>query len=527
MKILVTVPMDSSGLDSLKALADTDVDLMTDISEERLRDVVSEYEVLIAGTTTPVSPSVIDQAKRLRLICLMGMGQPVLDLDAATRKGILVGSAPDSVAVSVAEHALSLVMALARRIPRADSLLKRGVWGEKELIGTELQTKTLGIIGFGAVGRLVAERAKGMKMEVLVYDPHLSAEAVNRKGCTSVSSEELFSKSDLISIHAPLNPETRELVDESSISLMKPGVLLINCSASEVLNEDAVYAAIMSGKVAGVAMDLHREEPIEEHPLYLSDKVICTPNLSIYTQEAVISESMKIARQVASYGVEGQIPHAVNLPESEDSRTDRGRRWNDLGEALGKFIIQLHPYGLKQIEIDLAGEEGLPSVESFTRSVLKGILGQVIGDTVNLVNARSLAHERGIHVLEKRQSSAETYRTCTTVTIDTDQGRGSVSGTLFDDMNSRLVRVDDYELEAMPDGDFLVILNRDRPGVIADVGETLGKYGINIGQMYNGRDMEGGKAMTLIRIDSPVSHEALTEIQGLPNVLKATGVNMT
>ncbi len=526
MKILVTVPMDPSGVSLLKGLKDTEVDLKTDISAQDLLACIGEYEVLIAGISTPVDREVLEKAERLQLIGLMGMGRPQLDLESATHRGILVMNAPGSVAVSVAEHALSLLFALARRIPEADTTLKKGVWYEKKLMGREIRGKTLGIIGFGAVGALVAERAIGMKMNVVVYDPHLSAETVIRRGCRQVSREELFSVSDIITIHAPLNRETQGIIGEETIPLMKPGVMLVNCSAAGIIDEDALYEAIIKGDVAGAAMDLHNEEPIEDHPLYLSEKVICTPNLSIATFEAVVEGSMEIAREVADYLEKGEITQAVNLPADKKERSERGIQWLRLGEMMGRFAAQLHPYGLQEVAIDLAGEEDLPGIASFTSSVLMGALVPVLGDGVNRINARSLAKERGIRISEKRRSVAETYRSLLTVSVETDQGGGTVSGTLFDDQNPRLVQVDGFELEAVPDGAFLVIFNRDRPGVIADVGELLGRYGINIGQMYNGRDKAGEKAITLLRIDAPVSDEVLHAIQGLPNILNATRVDM-
>jgi D-3-phosphoglycerate dehydrogenase len=527
MKILVTVPMDPSGVALLEGLKDTVVELKPDISQQDLRGCVGDYDVLIAGTSTPVDRDVLEKAERLQLIGLMGMGRPQLDLETATHRGILVMNAPGSVSVSVAEHALSLIFALARRIPEADTTLKKGVWYEKKLMGREIRGKTLGIIGFGAVGSLVAERAIGMKMNVVVYDPHLSAESVIRRGCRQVSREELFSVSDIITVHAPLNRETEGILGEETIPLMKPGVLLVNCSASGIIDEDALYEAIIKGSVAGVALDLHSEAPIEEHPLYLSEKVICTPNLSIATFEAVVEGSMEIAREVADYLEKGEITQAVNLPADTNERSGRGIQWLKLGEVMGRFAAQLHPYGLQEVAIDLAGEEDLPGVASFTSSVLMGALVPVLGEGVNRINARSLAEERGIRVAEKRRNVSETYRSLLTVSVETDRGSGTVSGTLFDDQNPRLVQVDGFELEAVPDGGFLVIFNRDRPGVIADVGEALGRHGINIGQMYNGRDKAGEKAITLLRIDAPLEDDVLHEIQELPNILNATRVNLT
>ncbi len=526
LKILVTAPMDPSGLDLLKGVPGLDVDLKSDISLQELLERISEYHILIAGTTTPIDREALEKAKRLQLIGWIGSGRPCFDLNMATRKGVLVMNAPGSVVSSAAELAVSLILALARRIPEADFSVKKGVWYERRLMGVEVRNKILGIIGFGSVGTLVAERMKGMKMNVVVHDPYLSSEAIQRFGCRKVTREELFAVSDMISIHVPLNQETQGMISEKSISLMKSGVMLVNCSASGVVDEDALYEGIINGKVAAAALDLHEEQPIEEHPLYLSEKVICTPNLSVYTQEALVEVSLQIARQIKDYLENGNITHAMNLPEAEGSVTGRGRSWTGIGESMGRFVIQLHPFGLKGIEIELAGEDETLPAETITRSVLKGILGQIIAEPVNLVNSKSLAEERGVRITEKRQSAAENFRVLITVTVVTDQEKGMISGTLFDGLHPRIVRVDGFELEVVPDGDFLVIFNRDRPGVIADVGECLGRYDINIGQMYNGRDTIGGKAITLLRIDSVVPENVLNEIRRLPNILSATWVNM-
>jgi len=526
MNILVTVSMDPMSLDLLRGLTEANVDLLVDISRKKLYEQIENVHVLVAGTSTPIDREVLEKASQLRLIGLMGKGRPLLDIESATHRGVLVIDAPGSVAVSIAEHVLTLIFALARRIPEADNSVKKGVWLEKSLMGREIRNKVLGIIGYGRIGSLVAERARGMKMHVIVYDPHLSSDAVKQKGCRMVTREELFSTSDIISIHAPLNPETMGLIGVETIPLLKPGVMVVNCSASRIIDEGALYDAILSGNVAGLAIDLHDEMPLEEHPLYLSEKVICTPNLSTYTHEAMVEGSKEIAGEIVNYLQKGTITHALNLPEVEESISELGQAWMELGEVMGRFIIQLHPFGLKRVRIDVDGEEGTPSMEVFSRSVLKGLLGQILGETVNLVNARSLASQRGIQLTERRQNASENYLTQATVTVETEQGEGIVSGTLFDGHYPRIVQVDEFELEAVPDGDFLVVFNRDRPGVIGNIGETLGRHSVNIGQMYNGRDTPGGKAITLLRIDSPISGAVLQEVRGLPNILNTTMVKL-
>jgi D-3-phosphoglycerate dehydrogenase len=524
MKILVTVAMDAAGLNLLKNATGAEVVQVLKGTEEQLQDNIVGVEALIAGTRTPVGSEVLDRGKRLRVIGLLGVGRPMLDLEAATKKGVLVINAPGSVAVSVAEHALALIFALARKTVAADATSKKGSWERRHLKGRELRNKVLGIIGFGAVGSLVAERARGLAMKVIVHDPYISGGAVQRQGCTPVSLHELFQQSDLITVHTPLTPETRGLIGADSLAIMKRSVLLVNCSAAEIVDETALYEAITDERIAGCALDLHREGLITEHPLYLSDRVVCTPDLSAFTEEAVTGGSVEIAHSVIDYLEKGIIAHAVNLPGAEKELTEGETVWLDLGEVLGLFVSQLHPYGIREVAIERAGEENLPALLVFTQSIVAGLLRPILGERVNRVNARSLAEERGIHISETRSSTSPTYRKLVTVKVRTDQGDGEVSGTLFDDRIPRIVRIDGFDLEAVPDGDFLVIFNRDKPGVIADVGEALGHRGINIAQMYNGRDAMGEKAITLIRVDARLDEETLREIREFPNILSVSQV---
>ncbi len=526
MKILVAATLDPAGLALLNGVAQVEVLPSSECTAENIQQKIVEADALVAGTRAPVSREVIAAGERLRVIGLLGIGRPALDLDAATRKGVLVLNAPESVTVSVAEHALSLIFGLARKTTRADRIAKKGRWERQPLKGRELRKKVLGVIGFGAVGSLVAARAAGLEMEVVVCDPYLAADTIGRQGYRPVSLSELLSAADVITLHVPLNDETRRFIGKGAISRMKRGVLLVNCSTSELIDETALYDALIKEHVQGFALDLHREEPIEEHPLYLSDRVICTPELSAYTEEALSGGSMEIARSVTDFLEKGVISHAVNLPGGERTSAPGDLLWFDLGEALGQFVSQLHPYGIQEVIVERAGEDGLPAMSALTQAILTGLLHSLVGDRVNRVNARSLAEERGIRISEMRKSTSPNYRKLVTVKVKTDREAGEVSGTLFDDRIPRIVQIDGFDLEAVPEGNFLVIFNRDRPGVIADVGEALGRYGINIARMYNGRDAAGEKAITLLCIDAPVSGETLNEIRSFPNILTALPVNL-
>ncbi len=526
MKILITVPLPPEAVHLLETVEGAEVILQSGITTDTLREILGECQVLIAGSETELDGDTLHCGKELRVIGLIGGSQTRTDLESATHLGILVVKVQERVAVSIAEHAVTLLLSLSRRITEADASIKRGDWERNGLKGRELRGKTLGIIGFGEVGALVAERAAGMKMRIIVSDPNLSSESVEAKGYRKVSFQELIQSSDLISIHVPLNAGTRGLIGKEALSKMKPGVILVSCSATGILDEEALYEAIIHEEVQGAALDLPAPRHLEDHPLYLSEKVICTPNLGGYTKEAERDETMETIRSLVDYLTGGEITHALNLPGSETENSPRNRQWLRLGETLGLFLAQLHPCGFRKIEIDLAGGEDLPRISSFTRSILVGLYSLTLGEKINRINAVHLATQRGVRLKETRRKTAENYRNRITVSVETDQGSGRVSGTLFDNRSPRIIRIDGFDLEAVPDGDFLVIFNRDRPGVIADVGEILGRCGINIGQMYNGRNAAGGTAITLSRVDSPVPDEILREIETLPNILNASRVHL-
>ncbi|NOY52000.1 MAG: phosphoglycerate dehydrogenase [Deltaproteobacteria bacterium] len=525
MKILVAAALDPAGLDLLKDVGEVEVLSSSVCTAERLRQAIVKTEVLIAGTRTPVNREVLAAGEDLRVIGLLGVGRPALDVEAATRRGVLVLNAPESVTVSVAEHALALIFGLARKVTMADGMIKKGSWERQPLKGMELRKKVLGVIGFGSVGSLVASRAAGLEMEVIVCDPYLSTDMIERQGFRSVDLPALLASADLITLHAPLNDETRGMIGTEALARMKRGVLLVNGSTPELIDETALYDAVIKERVGGVALDLHRREPLDRHPLYLSDRVICAPALSAYTEEALSGGSVELAKSVIDYLQQAIITHAVNLPGGEKS-TPGDTLWLNLGEALGQFVSQLHPSGLREVTVQRAGEDDLPALSAFTHAILAGLLRPVLGERVNRINARSLAEERGVRISEMRESMSANYRKLVTVKVITDREEGEISGTLFDDRVPRIVRIDGFDLEAVPEGDFLVIFNLDRPGVIADVGELLGRNGINIARMYNGRDPAGEKAITLLCVDAAVSGEVLNEIRSFPNILSALHVNL-
>ncbi len=500
MKILVAAALDPAGVTLLKKVPAAEVVEDPDCSDRRLPTIIGGTDVLIAEIDAAISRDTLARAQQLRLIGLMGAGRPRMDLDAATAQGILVINAPESVSVSIAEHTLALLLALARCLPESDAGVKRGAWDHEKLLGIEVRDKVLGVVGFGAVGSLVAERATALKMKVLVYDPHLSADTVACQGCRQVGLSELFGESDAITVHAPLTAETRGLIGRASLSRVKQGVLIINCSAAEIVDEPALHDALMRRQVGGAALDLHGKRALSGHPLYLSNRVICTPDLAAHTREAVAGGSLEMARQVVDYLTCGTVTHALNLPGAEEAATEEAARWLGLCEDMGRFLIQLHPYGVREVRVEVAGEGEVPSTAALSRAALAGMLAPILGDRVNRINAQAIAGQRGIRLKEARLSTAVNYRNVIALSIVTDRGEGSISGTLFD--------------------------NRDRPGVIADVAETLGKYGINIGQMYNGRDAAGGTAITALRVDAPVSDEILQRMREFPNILSARRVNL-
>jgi D-3-phosphoglycerate dehydrogenase len=444
-----------------------------------------------------------------------------VDADAATKRGIIVMNVPAGNTISTAEHTMSMLLALARRIPQADAHLRAGLWERSKFIGTELFGKTLGIIGLGKIGTEVAKRAQAFGMRVIASDPFLSTERAQQLEIQLTDLKRLYAEADFITVHTPLTAETRHLIGVKEIAKMKRGVRLINCARGGIIDEVALYQAIVDGKVAGAAIDVFEKEPPQHHPLLKLDQVICTPHLGASTQEAQLNVAIEVAKQVADALLGRGIRNAVNMPSLDAQTLKVLQPYIVLGERLGSLAAQLSGGQIAEVRVTYVGELTTHDTSAVTLAVLKGVLTPIVGENVNYVNASLIAAERGVKVVEAKASRMEEFANLLALEVHSDGTTLALHGTLSARREPRIVKIDRYFVEATPEGYMLIIKNQDRPGLIGQLGTLLGESKINIAGMSNGRDRPGGTAITVVNIDNHVPPRVLEEVKKLRHVLDA------
>ncbi len=525
-RVLVSDPLSKRGLEILERAKHIQFDLKPGLSPEELKKILPEYDAIIIRSETKLKADLIEAGTRLRVIGRAGIGLDNVDIPAATKKGVVVMNTPQENAIAAAEHTIAMMLSVSRKIPQATASMKAGKWEKKKFTGVELYQKTLGLVGIGVIGTIVADRARGMKMKVIGYDPYLAPEVAEKKGVELVSFDELLSRSDFISVHTPLTEETRNLIDQKAFDKMKRGVILINCARGGIINERALYEAIQSGKVAGAALDVFEKEPAIGNPLVDLEEIVCTPHLGASTEEAQENVAIAIAQQVVDYLINGEIRNAVNLPAVSPDLLLFLRPYLRLGEKLGSFLGQISNYAIEEVMIEYLGEIGSYGTKPITVSILKGLLTPFVGETVNFVNAPVMAKERGIRVTESVSESAEDYASLISLTVRSKMEQNYIAGTLFGRKELRIVKLNDFFIEAIPEGTILLINNYDRPGVIGNIGMALGSRGINIATMQFGRDRMGGMAISLLHLDSPLPPGMLGEILRLPNIISVRQIEL-
>ncbi len=524
MKIIICDGMHQSGLQLLRENTSIRVDVPQQISAEEIMDTIADYDAMVVRSRTKVTADLIARAKRLRVIGRAGTGVDNIDIAAASSRGILVMNTPGANAMAAAEHTMALMLALARHVPQATQSLREGRWDKKKFMGTELYHQSLGIVGLGKIGSIVADRALGMKMNVLAYDPHIMPEAAAILGAEWVSLDELFARSDFITLHVPRTAETENIVNGESIRLMKRGVRIINCARGGLVDEAALYDALMDGHVAGAALDVFAKEPPTDNPLLKLDNVIFTPHLGASSVQAQANVARAIATQILDYLLHGVIRNALNFPSISPKDYEKIRPYLDLAERLGRFQGQLcHP--MERVEIEYSGSEltQLP-LQPLTQTIAKGLLDPILAEKVNVVNAPLLLEERHIRLVSSETSEARGYTGSITLSV---RGAGvdrSVTGTVFPGDELRLVRLNTYRLEAELEGINLLIQNLDKPGVIGFIGSTLGNYEVNIANMHLSRTPERDKAIAIVRLDEEAPEEALAALKNHPSILSVEQV---
>jgi D-3-phosphoglycerate dehydrogenase len=518
----LTDPLGPEGLARLREQPDLEIDARPGLSPTALAAAVRDVDALIIRSATRVTADVLAAAERLRVIGRAGIGVDNVDVDAATKKGIVVMNTPGGSNVTTAEHAIALLLALARNVPQAAAAVRAGRWERERWIGTEVCNKVLGILGLGNVGTIVAERALGLRMTVIAYDPFVTTEAAARLRVELVPLDELWARSDFLTIHTPLTAETRGLVGRDVLARMKRGVRIVNCARGGIVDEEALAAAIGAGQVAGAALDvLAQEPPRPDHPLLALDRVICTPHLGASTGEAQVNVAVAIAQQVADFLCRGIIQNAVNVPSLSREVLQVLAPYLRLAEKLGALQAQLNPEAPLEVTVQASGEVPERELRSLIAAVLRGLLGQLLESSVNYVNAPTIARERGIRVIESRAPHPADYLNALVVRVRTASRTGVVEGAVFGAETIRLTKIDGFRMEAVPEGHILMLHNRDVPGVVGRVGTLLGENGINIAGIELGRERVGGMALSLIHVDDAVAPAVLAELRRLPQIVTA------
>ncbi|HEY5362662.1 MAG TPA: phosphoglycerate dehydrogenase, partial [Aestuariivirga sp.] len=470
-------------------------------------------------SATKVTPKILEAAAKLKVIGRAGIGVDNVDIPAATAKGIVVMNTPFGNAITTAEHAISLMMALARQIPEANASTHAGKWEKNRFMGVELYAKTLGVIGCGNIGSIVADRALGLKMKVIAYDPFLSPERALQIGVEKVELAELITRSDFITLHTPLTDKTRNIIDEAAISKMKKGVRIINCARGGLVNEEALYNGLISKHVAGAALDVFEVEPATNHKLFNLENVVCTPHLGAATDEAQENVALQVAEQMADYLIKGAVTNALNMPSISAEEAPRLRPFVALAEKLGSFAGQLTEDTLTGIVIEYAGDVGNLNTKALTSAALAGILQSQLG-AINMVSAPVVAKERGIKVDEVKQTKRGIYESYIRITVKTEKYERAVAGTVFGDGKPRIIQIKGIELECSFGPHMLYVTNNDKPGFVGHVGTILANAGINMGTFHLGRTAPGGDAISIIETDGEVPKAVMQEVAKVPNVIQ-------
>ncbi len=520
-KVLISDALSSAAVQIFKDRG-IEVDFQPTLGKDkdRLAELIGGFDGLAIRSATKVSPKILEKAKNLKVIGRAGIGVDNIDIPAATAKGIIVMNTPFGNSITTAEHAISLMLALARQIPEADASTRAGKWEKNKFMGVEIFGKTLGVIGCGNIGSIVADRAIGLKMRVIAYDPFLSEERARDLGVEKVELDDLFRRADFITLHTPLTDKTRNIIDAAALKKMKKGVRIINCARGGLVDEAAIAETLKSGHVAGAAFDVFATEPATTSPLFNLPNVVCTPHVGASTSEAQENVALQIAEQMSEYLLRGAISNAVNFPSISAEEAPRLKPLVALAEKLGSFAGQLTENPIKEVQITYEGEVAHMNIKALTSAVLSGLLRPMLGD-VNVVSAPVVARERGMAVQETTREAEGDYESLITVHIVTEKQTRWVSGTVFADGRPRIVNIKGIRMDAEFGPSMIYITNLDKPGFIGKFSSTLGEAGINIATFHVGREAPGGNAIALIEIDGELPPSVLAKVRALPQVQQA------
>jgi D-3-phosphoglycerate dehydrogenase / 2-oxoglutarate reductase len=488
--------------------------------KDKLAELVGNFDGLAIRSATKVTPKILDKARNLKVIGRAGIGVDNVDIPAATARGVIVMNTPFGNSITTAEHAITLMLALARQIPQADASTQAGKWEKNKFMGVEITGKTLGVIGAGNIGSIVIDRALGLRMRVLAYDPFLSPERAVEIGVHKVELDELLKRADFLTLHTPLTEKTKNIIDAAALAKTKKGVRIINCARGGLVDEQALRAALDSGQVAGAAFDVFSQEPAGENPLFGHPNVVCTPHLGAATTEAQEKVGLQIAEQMSDYLLRGAISNAVNFPSITAEEAPKLKPFITLAEKLGSFAGQLTETGIKKVQLSYEGTVAQMKTKALTSAALAGLLRPMLQD-VNVVSAPIVAKERGIVVEEMTREGHCDYESLITVTVETERQSRFVTGTVFADGRPRIVNIKGIRMDAEFGHSMIYITNLDKPGFIGRFSSTLGEAGINIATFHVGRETAGGNAVALIEIDGELPADVLAKVRALPQVQSA------
>lgn len=517
-KVLISDKLSPSAIAVFKDRG-IETDIKTGLSKDELQDIIADYDGLAIRSSTKVTEKLLSAASRLKVVGRAGIGVDNVDTKAATARGVIVMNTPFGNSITTAEHALSLMMALARQIPAADRSTQAGQWEKSRFMGVELYGKTLGIIGCGNIGAIVADRAIGLHMRVAAFDPFLTAERAVELGIEKVSLDDLLARADFITLHTPLTDKTRNILNAETLAKAKKGVRIINCARGGLVEEKALADALKSGHVSGAAFDVFETEPAKENLLFGLDNVICTPHLGASTNEAQENVAVQVAEQMSDYLLKGAITNAINFPSISAEEAPRITPYVKLAEQLGLFAGQLTESTIKAIRITFSGEVAELNVKPLTAAAVAGVLSSAMSG-VNMVSAVANAKERGIMIEEMTRGQEGAFGSSIRLTVVTDQYERSLAGTIFSGNRPRIIQVRDIDMDFEVTPHMLFIRNSDKPGFIGHLGTVLGEADVNIATFNLGREKAGGDAICVVAVDAPVSDTVLKDVQSLPQVVR-------
>ena len=515
-KVLISDQMSPKAAEIFRARG-VEVDEITDLSKDELIKIIGNYDGLAIRSSTKAVKDVIAAATNLKVIGRAGIGVDNVDIPAASAAGVVVMNTPFGNSITTAEHAIALMFALARQLPEADASTQAGKWEKNRFMGVELTAKTLGLIGAGNIGSIVADRALGLRMKVIAYDPFLTPERAATLGIEKVTLDELLARAEFVTLHTPLTESTRNILSAENLAKTRPGVRIINCARGGLIDEAALKAGLDSGHIGGAALDVFVEEPAKASPLFGTPNFISTPHLGASTDEAQVNVAIQVAEQMSDFLLTGGVTNALNVPSLSAEEAPRLRPYMALAEKLGSLIGQLSGEGLSGVTVEVEGAAAELNIKPITAAVLAGLM-RPHSDTVNMVNAPYLARERGIEVAEVRHERETDYHTLVRVTVKNADGERSVAGTLFGNRDPRLVEIIGINIEAELDGAMLFVVNEDKPGFIGRIGTTLGEAGVNIGTFHLGRRDAGSEAVLLLSVDGAIPDPLLWSVCRLPGV---------